>query len=68
MKCVKCGGEMEEGVLVGDYGGLVNSVAIPTKFATGYKSSFFWGKTAETKTEVKVFKCVLCGYLESYAK
>ncbi len=59
---------MEEGVLVGDYGGLVNSVVIPTKFATGFKSSIFWGKTADIKAEVKVYKCVQCGYLESYAK
>lgn len=67
MKCVKCGGEMEEGVLIADIVNLGPSI-VPTKFAKGIKSSILWGKTADTKAEVKVYKCVQCGYLESYAK
>ena len=64
MNCPKCQGEMEEGVSVDK-----------TNFDPGIQS---WGSkinsgllkshTIENEKKIKSFRCVGCGFLESYAK
>ncbi|KKS41887.1 MAG: hypothetical protein UV61_C0001G0113 [Candidatus Gottesmanbacteria bacterium GW2011_GWB1_43_11] len=54
MKCPKCKGEMEEGVLVGYADGIlswVNKVVL-----------------AKERKQTHTYNCKNCGYLESYAK
>lgn len=59
MKCPKCGGEMDEGIVKPD---------------GGYVGRQKWGKEVNWRgmvkdgLTVKTFKCKTCGYLESYAK
>lgn len=60
MKCSKCQGEMEAGIMY-SHGGPYTGVAI------WGKSRAFWGKV-EGKKDVITYHCNNCGYLESYAK
>lgn len=62
MNCPKCKGEMELGETksLGGYAG-------KTIWDQGDIS--FWGKSFKENTKsVIVYRCKLCGYLESYAK
>jgi predicted nucleic-acid-binding Zn-ribbon protein len=58
-KCPKCGGEMEEGVI----GGLEGLRKWGKK-----GSDSVWDGNVKDGKEVVVFRCKVCGYLESYAK
>ena len=66
MKCSKCNGEMEEGLLGSTFGPPLNGVYV-NKYGTSIKKSFL-GQDLENKKEVKIYRCKECGYLESYAK
>ncbi len=58
MKCAKCNGEMEEGMVKG---------------SSGHDAGQKWGKEINWRGRVKngkdivVYRCTSCGYLESYA-
>ena len=64
--CPKCGGEMIEGFIADHtYGGILQSDWIedaPVK-------SFWQGTKISGKDQykIKTFRCIECGYLESYA-
>jgi len=57
LKCSKCGGEMEEGLLE------------DTFLAIG-KTVQNWAKISNLndRKRIKSYRCKTCGYLESYAK
>jgi len=61
MKCPKCEGEMEKGLIV-DKGHL----SWPENPLWGTSKTFFGG--VQNKREVVTYRCITCGYLESYAK
>jgi predicted nucleic-acid-binding Zn-ribbon protein len=67
MECPKCKNEMEEGFLLDrTYGG-----NFPGKWIEGEPEKSFWTgtKTAnKTQIDIATFRCVACGYLESYAR
>ena len=63
MKCPKCKGEMEEGVIF-DRGHL--NVLSTQKFGTGIKGMLF--RKIENEKNILSYRCKSCGYLESYAK
>ncbi len=58
MKCQKCGGEMEEG--------LMKTPNMSPNEVWGTKVNILG--YLENKKEVKTYRCKKCGYLESYAK
>ena len=65
--CPKCSSEMENGFVVdyGDYGS-----ARPSGWIEGEPVKSFWTGTKVSGKkiyEVKTFRCVRCGFLESYA-
>lgn len=66
LKCVKCQGEMQEGFTLDNvYGG-----SVPSNWVEGPPVKSFWTgtKTAGKKHyRIRTFRCVNCGYLESYA-
>jgi DNA-directed RNA polymerase subunit RPC12/RpoP len=68
MKCVKCGGEMVEGITQDGYGddGTYNQ---PTSWAKSITKvlGIFQGKSEEER-QIATYRCTACGYLESYAK
>jgi hypothetical protein len=66
-QCSKCNSDMEEGFLIekGD-GGILSS---ETWVAGEPVKSFFGGLNLKGKVvyDVKTFRCLACGYLDSYA-
>lgn len=66
--CPKCEGEMEEGFILdkGDYGS-----QYPSGWVEGEPHRSFWHggvKVSDKRRyEVRSYRCVKCGYLESYA-
>ena len=67
MTCPKCKSAMEEG-FIADYKG--ESSAKVSKWVEGEPERSFWlGIKTEGRVNlpVKTFRCVRCGYLESYA-
>ena len=67
MKCPKCGGEMEEGFTKDViYGG-----AVPSNWIEGEPEKSIWGGTktkGKLQVQITTYRCIGCGYLESYAK
>jgi hypothetical protein len=64
--CPKCQGAMEEGFVKDEGYGTVSS----STWIEGAPEKSFWTgtKTAGKKQfDVSVYRCVTCGYLESYA-
>ena len=64
--CPKCDGEMTEG-FVADQG--YGSVGV-SDWVEGEPVKSFWTGTkisGKNKYQIKSFRCVKCGYLESYA-
>lgn len=64
MKCPKCGGEMEKG-LIADQGYLI---AIKSSWGSELRMGGILNFGLENKKEITTFRCKSCGYLESYAK
>ncbi|MBS1790809.1 MAG: hypothetical protein JST85_24040 [Acidobacteria bacterium] len=64
--CPKCKAAMEEGFLIDR--GDSNSSNVPT-WVGGLPDKRWWGlKTSDKeKLQVITFRCIRCGYLESYA-
>lgn len=66
IRCTKCAAEMKEGfVLDSTYGGRLVS-----RWVSGKPEESFWtGLKVEGREQlvVQTFRCVACGYLESYA-
>ena len=66
--CPKCDGEMEEGFII-DYGAYGSQ--LPTDWVEGTPHRSFWHGgvkvTDRRRYEVRSYRCVRCGYLESYA-
>ena len=64
-KCAKCGGETQEG-FVPDQSGAYQGVPI---WIAGAPQKGFLGAKIEGKEThgIRTFRCVKCGYLESYA-
>ena len=66
-KCSKCGGQMEQGfVLDMTYG-----ARLVSQWAPGPPAKSFWQgtKLPEDKLiSIGTFRCVSCGFLESYAR
>jgi hypothetical protein len=67
LQCPKCNGQMEEGfVMDRTYGGVE-----PSTWIEGAPSRSIWtGVKIKDKQgfSVATFRCVTCGYLESYAR
>ncbi len=66
LKCLRCGGEMQQGYVpdrtLGGYD--------PTKWFAGELIVGTLGGVEKVKSEpllVQTYRCVACGYLESYA-
>jgi len=67
MKCPKCGGEMEEGIIADYYQPLTYRVQFwGKKMAGGILGSGLF-KMQDAK-ETKTLRCQTCGYCEIYAK
>lgn len=66
LKCAKCKGEMEEGVLTNKYQTL--PIMWGTKFVKYGLIGVFARIKLENGKDVKALCCKNCGYLESYAK
>lgn len=66
-QCSKCSSDMEEGFLLemGDF----NTLSSQTWVAGTLEKSFFSGLSLKGKVvyDVKTFRCIACGYLDSYA-
>ena len=65
MKCIKCQGEMEEGIIADFIGN--NPVPSDPKWGTSIKKGFM-SRSLENPKSVVTNHCKNCGYLESYAK
>ena len=69
-KCPKCGGLMEEGISV-EYkvvGGLDVNTNNPKNETWGKKvNKSWWQDSVNTEIPVVTYRCVKCGFLESYA-
>jgi hypothetical protein len=66
-KCVRCDGDMQEGYLVDRNGGWYE----PTKWFEGELKLGRLGGVAKSEHKpviVTTYRCVQCGYLESYAR
>lgn len=70
MKCLKCGGEMQEGLTV-EYkvqGGNTINWNIPKHETWGNKlEKGFFNDSVDGEKNIKTYRCSSCGYLESYA-
>jgi hypothetical protein len=62
MKCVKCGGEMEQGVTFGAYNQQIGWAKSINRLL-----ALFIGGLVDARKMV-THRCTSCGYLESYAK
>lgn len=66
LKCLRCQSEMEEGfTLDNTYGG-----SFPSSWVEGEPVKSFWRGTktkGKDQYQIRTFRCVNCGYLESYA-
>jgi Domain of unknown function (DUF6487) len=72
-KCPKCQGEMEKGYIA-DFkegaGAIEGAGAVVSRWVEGEPEKSFWTgvKLRDRKQkEIKTYRCVGCGYLESYA-
>lgn len=65
--CPKCSAELEEGFIL-DY---THGAIVPSNWVEGEPVKSFWTGTKisdKKQLQVKTFRCVRCGFLESYAK
>ena len=72
MKCMKCGGEMEEGFILDKAGPSGVHVAKP-EWGMLTENRAFGGKILvsrglKNRKEIVTNRCTSCGFLESYAK
>lgn len=68
MKCIKCDGEMEKGIIVPKPAfGWFKSTNLKLVWGSKLKMSMLTGVTYENEQLVHTYKCKKCGYLESYA-
>ena len=68
MTCPKCRSAMEEG-FIADFVG--HGAAKVAKWVEGEPERSFWlgiETDGRVKLPVKTFRCIRCGYLESYAR
>lgn len=70
MKCPKCDGEMEEGVLGQNYKYLVLDPSFVSKTISflNLKKGLFGRILPNTFKVIRHYRCKNCGYLENYAK
>lgn len=64
--CSKCSGDMERGFILDNAGG----VGLPDRWMKGPLESSIWGGAKvfrKVKLVVETYRCVQCGFLESYA-
>ncbi len=66
-KCAKCQSPMEEGFVLdlGDH-----DYQRPSKWVSGPPEKSFWAGTktkGKRQRQIRTFRCVGCGFLESYA-
>ena len=59
-KCSKCGGDMEQGVIIA-IAGVVSSWGVK-------KSAPMGGYSVKDRTQITAYRCINCGYIENYAK
>ncbi len=66
-QCSKCNSDMEEGFLLEMGDG--NNMSSQTWVAGKLEKSFLMGVKLKGKAvyDVKTFRCIACGYLDSYA-
>jgi Domain of unknown function (DUF6487) len=67
LKCPKCQSKMEEGFIADKTHGSV----LVSKWVEGEPESSFWTVTkthGKEQLEIRTYRCVGCGYLESYAE
>lgn len=67
MKCPKCGGEMEEGIIVTKNNNVNNINNVTIVWGTKIKSGLLFMKL-ENEKQFKAYRCNKCGYIENYAK
>ncbi|EKE13678.1 MAG: hypothetical protein ACD_12C00871G0001 [uncultured bacterium] len=68
MKCSKCSGEMEEGLMTNRTISKIPAANGSIVWGTKLIKDFFAYFKVENAKEVKSYRCKECGYLESYAK
>ncbi|MDT5269186.1 MAG: hypothetical protein QOH49_1372 [Acidobacteriota bacterium] len=64
MSCIRCGGAMEEGILMGMH-------AAQLKWVQGVPETGMFGRVKVYEKQifsVATFRCVKCGQLESFAR
>ena len=67
LNCPKCSAPMEEGFVVDHTYG----ASVPSNWVEGEPVKSFWQGTklsGKKQYRVETYRCVRCGYLESYAK
>lgn len=65
-KCPKCGGRMEEGFVLDQS----HAARLVSCWVEGTPEMTFFGNAKifdRTKRDIRSFRCVACGFLESYA-
>ena len=72
MKCSKCEGEMEVGILI-DKAGPNGQLMTDLEWGKWTEKKAFGGKvtvsrSVDNKKVITSYRCTKCGYLESYAK
>lgn len=71
MKCPKCEGEMEKGIMLAEPTSNMVKARFPVKrWASKITAAFFkWsGSKVENEKDIENYRCKKCGYLENYAK
>ena len=67
LKCSKCNGEMQEGVVVDlGYAGVLQSMWVEDQAASGGSTGTVDNHKQKIKTST--YRCLGCGFLDSYAK
>ena len=66
LRCSKCSGEMQEGLVVDlNYGGILQSMWVEDQAGKSVGSVTTDGKR---KVKTVTYRCSSCGYLDSYAR
>lgn len=66
LKCSKCSGVMEEGIVVDlNYAGVLQSMWVEDQAGSGPTGNV---DNHKRKIKTKTYRCSSCGFLDSYAK
>lgn len=67
LKCSKCSGEMQEGIVVDlGYAGILRSMWVEDEAVSSVGTALVDNRKRKVKTIT--YRCLSCGFLDSYAK